>query len=62
MLLGKTAGGGGGLAGFAVWAADKLLLGGEVTNVINKVLELNYTITGPWSEPVIQSQIPGETL
>lgn len=53
---------GGGLAGFAVWAADKLLLGGEVTNVINKVLELNYTITGPWSEPVIQSQIPGETL
>ena len=53
---------GGGLYGFAVWVVDKLLLGGEVTDVINKVLEFNYTVTGPWSEPVIQSQVSGETL
>lgn len=48
---------GGGLTGLGVWAADKLLFGGEVIGkMFNDVLEFNYTITGPWSNPVIESK------
>ena len=48
---------GGGLTGLGIWAADKLLFGGEaIGKMFDDVLEFNYTITGPWSEPVIQSQ------
>ena len=54
---------GGGLAGLGIWAADKLLFGGEIIGkMFNDVLEFNYTITGPWSEPIIQSQVSGETI
>ena len=48
---------GGGLTGLGVWAADKLLFGGEVIGkMFNDVLEFNYTIIGPWSNPVIESK------
>ena len=47
---------GGGLSGIIIWVADKLLLDGEVVNTINDALEFSYTITGPWSEPIIQSK------
>jgi len=46
---------GGGLAGFGVWAADKMLFGGEIIgNLFDNVVELTYVITGPWSEPIIE--------
>ena len=49
---------GGGLTGLGVWAADKLLFGGAIIGkLFNDVLEFRYTITGPWSEPIIQSQV-----
>jgi len=48
---------GGGLTGLGIWAADKLLFGGEVIGkMFNDVLEFSYTITGPWSNPVIESK------
>jgi len=46
---------GGGLAGFGVWAADKMLFGGEIIgSLFDNILEFTYVITGPWSEPVIE--------
>ena len=46
---------GGGLAGFGVWAADKMLFGGEIIgSLFDNVLEFTYVITGPWAEPVIE--------
>lgn len=48
---------GGGLTGLGIWAADKLLFGGEVIGkMFNDVLEFNYSITGPWSNPVIETK------
>ena len=48
---------GGGLTGLGIWAADKLLFGGAVIGkMFNDVLEFSYTITGPWSNPVIESK------
>jgi uncharacterized protein YhdP len=50
---------GGGLAGLGVWAADKMLFGGEIIgSFFDKVIELTYEITGPWSEPNI-IRLPG---
>jgi len=46
---------GGGLAGFGVWAADKMLFGGEIiSSLFDNVVEVTFVITGPWSEPVIE--------
>ena len=46
---------GGGLAGFGVWAADKMLFGGKIINsLFDNVVEITYVITGPWSEPIIE--------
>ena len=46
---------GGGWAGFGVWAADKMLFGGEIIgSLFDNVLEVTYVITGPWSEPIIE--------
>jgi len=46
---------GGGLAGFGVWAADKMLFGGEIIgSLFDNIVEITYIITGPWSEPVIK--------
>ena len=46
---------GGGLAGFGVWAADKMLFGGEIiSSLFDNVIEITFVITGPWSEPVIE--------
>jgi len=46
---------GGGLAGFGVWAADKMLFGGEIIgSLLDNVVEVTFVITGPWSEPVIE--------
>ncbi len=40
---------GGPVAGAAVWAASKV-----VNPILNKVTEDQYTVTGPWSNPVIK--------
>ena len=46
---------GGGLAGFGVWAADKMLFGGElIGSLFDNIVEITYVITGPWSEPIIE--------
>ena len=46
---------GGGLAGFGVWAADKMLFGGEIIgSLFDNVVEVTFVITGPWSEPLIE--------
>jgi len=46
---------GGGLAGFGVWAADKMLFGGEIiSSLFDNVIEITFVITGPWSEPIIE--------
>jgi len=46
---------GGGFAGFGIWAADKMLFGGEIIgNLFDNVVEVTYVITGPWSEPLIE--------
>jgi len=46
---------GGGLAGLGVWAADKMLFGGDViSGLLDNAIEVTFVITGPWSEPVIE--------
>ena len=46
---------GGGLAGFGVWAADKMLFGGEVmSGLLDNSVEITFVISGPWSEPIIE--------
>ena len=46
---------GGGLAGFGVWAADKILFGGEIIGgLFDNIVEITFVITGPWSEPIIE--------
>ena len=46
---------GGGLAGLGVWAADKMLFGGEViSGLLDNAIEVTFIISGPWSEPVIE--------
>lgn len=46
---------GGGLAGFGVWAADKMLFGGEVmSGLLDNTVEITFIISGPWSEPIIE--------
>ena len=46
---------GGGLAGFGVWAADKMLFGGEVmSGLLDNTVEITFVISGPWSEPIIE--------
>ncbi len=46
---------GGGLAGLGVWAADKMLFGGEViSGLLDNAIEVTFIISGTWSEPVIE--------
>ena len=46
---------GGGLAGLGVWAADKMLFGGEViSGLLDNAIEVTFVISGPWSEPIIE--------
>ena len=46
---------GGGLAGLGVWAADKVLFGGEVFGeLLDNVVEITFVISGPWSNPIIE--------
>ena len=46
---------GGDLAGFGVWAADKMLFGGEVmSGLLDNTVEITFVISGPWSEPIIE--------
>ena len=50
---------GGGLAGLGVWAADKMLFGGEVmSGLLDNAIEVTFIISGPWSKPIIE-QIEG---
>jgi len=45
-----------------VWAADKLLFGGEIIeSFFDEMIELTYEITGPWTEPNIV-RLPGVTV
>jgi len=38
-----------------VWAADKMLFGGEIIGALfDNVVEVTFVITGPWSEPIIE--------
>ena len=42
-------------AGYGVWAADKMLFGGEVmSGLLDNAIEVTFVISGPWSEPVIE--------
>ena len=46
---------GGGLAGFGIWAADKMLFDGDIIGeLFDNVVEITFIITGPWSDPVIK--------
>ena len=46
---------GGGWAGFGIWAADKMLFGGEIIgSLFDNIVEVTFVITGPWSEPIIE--------
>jgi uncharacterized protein YhdP len=46
---------GGGLAGFGIWAADKMLFGGKVmSGLLDNAVEVTFVISGPWSEPIIE--------
>jgi uncharacterized protein YhdP len=46
---------GGGLAGFGVWAADKMLFDGQVmSGLLDNTVEITFIISGPWSEPIIE--------
>ena len=46
---------GGGLAGLGVWAADKMLFGGEViSGLLDNAIEVTFIISGTWSEPIIE--------
>ena len=46
---------GGGWAGFGIWAADKMLFGGEIIgSLFDNFVEVTFVITGPWSEPIIE--------
>ncbi len=46
---------GGGLAGLGVWLTDRMLFKGElINNIVDKVVEFKYKITGPWNKPVIE--------
>ena len=48
---------GGGLAGFGVWLADKTIFDGDLINkIIDKVVEIKYSITGPWDNPEIKAE------
>ncbi len=47
---------GGGLAGLGVWLADKMLFKGKLINeIVDKVVEFKYKITGSWNEPIIEN-------
>ena len=40
---------------FGIWAADKMLFGGEIIGgLFDNVVEITFIITGPWSEPIIE--------
>jgi len=48
---------GGGLAGLGVWLADKAIFDGDLINkLIDKVVEIKYSITGPWANPEIKAE------
>ena len=43
------------MAGLGVWAADKVLFGGEVFGeLLDNVVEITFVISGPWSDPIIE--------
>jgi len=48
---------GGGLAGLGVWLADKTIFKGDLLNdIVDKIIDIKYDITGPWSDPVISEK------
>lgn len=47
---------GGGLSGMVVWLVDKILFKGKlINNIVDKVVEFKYKITGPWNKPIIEN-------
>ncbi len=50
-----TALAGGGLIGLGVWAVDEVVFKGKlIDKIVDKVVDLEYKITGPWDNPVIE--------
>jgi uncharacterized protein YhdP len=50
-----TALAGGGLIGLGVWAIDEVVFKGKlIDKIVDKVVDLEYKITGPWDEPIIE--------
>ncbi len=47
---------GGGLSGMVVWLVDKILFKGKlINNIVDKVVEFKYKITGSWNKPIIEN-------
>ncbi|MBT3965021.1 MAG: DUF3971 domain-containing protein, partial [Candidatus Thioglobus sp.] len=50
-----TALAGGGLIGLGVWAIDEVVFKGKlIDKIVDKVVDIEYKITGPWDEPLIE--------
>ncbi len=46
---------GGGLAGLGIWTIDEFLLGGKIMKkTVDRIIDFEYKITGPWDNPVIE--------
>jgi uncharacterized protein YhdP len=45
---------GGGFIGLGIWLIDESLFDGKILDYIaDKVIEIKYKISGPWSDPAI---------
>ena len=50
-----TALAGGGAIGLGVWLVDEALFGGKlIDKIVDKVVDIEYKITGPWDNPIIE--------
>lgn len=50
-----TALAGGGLIGLGVWAIDEVVFKGKlIDKIVDKAVDIEYKITGPWDEPLIE--------
>jgi uncharacterized protein YhdP len=50
-----TALAGGGAIGLGVWLVDEVLFNGKlIDKIVDKVIDIEYKITGPWDNPIIK--------
>jgi len=50
-----TALAGGGAIGLGVWLVDEALFDGKlIDKIVDKVIDIEYKITGPWDNPIIK--------